>query len=93
MSVRRLFLTKRFQKSFERLRKAGLDPRLVEEVVTWIQNGYHPRAPTYRDHARRENLAGLRDLHIRGDLVLIYRIDGDCLRLENIGSHNQVFGR
>lgn len=93
MSIKQLFFSKRFQKSFKKLRMNGLNPSLVEDAITWIRNGYQPPDPTYRDHALCENLAGLRDLHIRGDLVLIYRIDGDCLRLENVGSHNQVFGR
>ena len=49
----------------------------------------------YRDHQLRGKLKSFRDCHIRPDLVLIYRINGDALELYlyRIGSHSKLYGR
>ena len=39
------------------------------------------------------NLKMWRELHLRGDLLLVYQIEGEALILILIGSHNQVFNR
>lgn len=41
----------------------------------------------YRDHALINNLKGVRDCHIRPDLVLLYSIDEQRLTLIRLGSH------
>ena len=46
-----------------------------------------------RDHALGGPLKGLRDCHVRPDLVLLYeRPDPKTLRLVRLGSHAELFG-
>lgn len=49
----------------------------------------------YRDHQLRGKLKSFRDCHVRPDLVLIYRINGDALELYlyRIGSHSKLYKR
>jgi mRNA interferase YafQ len=43
------------------------------------------------DHSLNGIWQGYRDLHINGDLLLIYKIEGNILYLVRIGSHSQLF--
>ena len=48
----------------------------------------------YRDHALQGTLAGRRECHLRGDLLLIYRKfeEGKVILFDDIGSHSSLFG-
>jgi len=45
----------------------------------------------YKDHSLKGNWSGYRELHISGDLLLIYKKTDTQLRLVRIGSHSQLF--
>ena len=45
----------------------------------------------YRDHPLRGNWGGHREIHIEPDWLLIYRVEGDELRLMRTGSHSELF--
>ncbi len=63
----------------------------IEAVLDRLANG-EKLEPKYHDHALKGGLKGLRDCHVRPDLVLIYQIDGDELILTalRIGSHSEL---
>lgn len=44
-----------------------------------------------RDHSLSGEYSGFREFHIGGDLLVIYVIEDDILRLTRIGSHSQLF--
>ena len=44
-----------------------------------------------KDHELKGSLVGLREFHISGDLILIYKIENNTLYLLRIGSHSQLF--
>ena len=44
-----------------------------------------------RDHNLIGNYSGFKELHIGGDLLVIYCIEDDILRLTRIGTHSQLF--
>lgn len=44
-----------------------------------------------RDHALTGNWADFRECHISGDLLLIYQVDGETIKLVRLGSHSQLF--
>ncbi|MDK4564251.1 type II toxin-antitoxin system YafQ family toxin [Kingella kingae] len=46
----------------------------------------------YRDHALKGEFAGFRDCHVKPDLVLIYRDNGELLELHRLDTHSEVFG-
>jgi mRNA interferase YafQ len=47
-------------------------------------------AAKYKDHALVGNWQHHRECHIKPDLLLIYKIEGNTLKLIRIGSHSQL---
>ena len=47
---------------------------------------------SYHDHPLTGNLKGFRECHLAFDLVLVYQVDENKIRLSRIGSHSVVLG-
>lgn len=45
-----------------------------------------------KDHALNGEWLDFREFHISGDVLVIYRIEDECVKLVRIGSHSQLFG-
>lgn len=65
-------------------------PEYVEVMYSLLHQ--QPLAEKYQDHPLQGEWKGFRDCHIKPDLVLIYEIDNDILRLVRLGSHAELFG-
>ena len=64
---------------------------LWEVVEGLAENILLPEA--YHDHPLRGTYEGCRECHIRPDLLLVYRYEGEeWLILERLGSHAEIFG-
>lgn len=52
-----------------------------------------PLAPQWRDHELRGTMAGLRECHAGGDLLLVYRLTDDdrSIVFVRAGTHSQLF--
>jgi len=50
-----------------------------------------PLPPEAKDHKLIGNFKEFRELHISGDLLLIYSIENNILKLVRIGTHAQLF--
>ena len=90
MAKFKIIRTKTFIKNYK-----NLSPKIQDEadfVLEKLERGER-LDPKYKDHALKGDLKGLRDCHIRFDLVLIYEIDEEILILSalRIGKHNKVF--
>ncbi|ADV47077.1 type II toxin-antitoxin system YafQ family toxin [Nitratifractor salsuginis] len=49
--------------------------------------------PSYcRDHPLKGRLAGYRELHIGGDLLVLYTIEDEVIYLIRLGSHAEILG-
>ena len=44
-----------------------------------------------KDHRLTGEYTGFREFHIGGDLLVIYIVEDDILRLTRIGTHSQLF--
>ena len=44
-----------------------------------------------RDHTLLGNYSGFKEFHISGDILVIYYIENDIIRLTRIGTHSQLF--
>ena len=86
-----------YTRQFRRdLKKADRNPRhnvekLADAIDTLAENGTLP--PEYRPHALSGNWIPAWECHIQPDFLLIYHIEGDCLRLLRCGSHSELLGR
>lgn len=59
------------------------------EVAHCLVHGL-PLPTKYKDHALTGDLSDCRDCHIKPDLVLLYRIDGNELQFIRLGSHSEL---
>jgi mRNA interferase YafQ len=88
---------KQFERSIRKLAKSGkLSAKLnneINEAVAALAFGKQ-LPPSYADHALKGEWTGYRECHIRGDLLLVYKIVQDklVLFLADIGTHAYLFG-
>ena len=73
-----LILTGKFKKSLKLAKKRGLDLKLLDKVITMLQNGKYQ---------------GFRECHIQPDWLLIYLKENDVLTLTLVdtGTHADLF--
>ena len=84
---------KAYRKAIKKYSKlASFDIKKVEEVVKIIQRK-ETLDRKYKDHELKGKLQGIRECHIKPDLLLLYQIDEEnkILFLINIGSHSELF--
>jgi mRNA interferase YafQ len=84
--------TRQFQKDAKRAIRRGTELEKFKLLARTLLAG-NPLDAIHRDHKLSGNLVGRRDCHIESDWVLIYRIDGDRLVFERMGSHSDLFKR
>jgi mRNA interferase YafQ len=82
--------TKQFEKDTKRCIRRGKNLVKFKVLVGTLLSG-RPLNAIHRDHKLTGNLIGRRDCHLESDWVLIYRIDGDRLVFERIGTHSDLF--
>lgn len=87
-----LILTGKFKKSLKQAKKRGLDLKLLDKVITMLQNDI-PLEEKYRDHELKGKYQGFRECHIQPDWLLIYLKENDVLTLTLVdtGTHADLF--
>ena len=50
-----------------------------------------PLPPEARDHGLQGEWSDFRELHLGGDMLLIYQVDEQTVYLTRLGSHTQLF--
>lgn len=86
----RLFKTNSFKRSYKKQRLTD------EEDVAYIDVVYNLLCDVkledkYKDHQLKGNMKDFRECHIKPDLLLVYMIEDDTLKLVDIGSHSELF--
>jgi len=82
--------TKQFEKDTRRCVRRGKNMEKFKILVRSLLSG-KPLDPIHRDHKLLGNLVGRRDCHIESDWALVYRIDGEHLVFERMGTHSDLF--
>jgi mRNA interferase YafQ len=80
----------RFKRDVKQAQRRGKDMAKLKTVIALLVE-QRPLPADYRDHPLRGNWAGYRDLHIEPDWLLLYRIEGEELRLARTGRHTDLF--
>ncbi|PKG97056.1 type II toxin-antitoxin system YafQ family toxin [Paraglaciecola sp. MB-3u-78] len=80
-----------FKKDFKKIVKLAI-PDVVEvgHVISTLQQR-QILAEKYVDHGLTGNWSNYRDCHVKPDLVLIYKIENDILKLARVGTHSDLF--
>lgn len=88
-----LFKTKAYKKSIKKYSKLSkFKIEEVESVIKTIQKREH-LDQKFRDHELKGVFQGIRECHIKSDLLLLYQIDESepILILVNLGTHSELF--
>jgi len=88
----KIVFTKTFAKSLKKLNKSGSFEIGSLEVVIDLILKRIKLPSSYKDHKLNGEWLGYRECHIKPDLLLIYEIYKNELRLADIGSHSELFG-
>ena len=82
--------TSQFRKDLKRCLKRGYDQGPLCAVIDTLRIPA-PLPPENRDHRLSGSYAGHRECHIRPDWLLIYRVEGNALYLDRMGTHADLF--
>lgn len=85
---------KAFDRDAKDLKKRHVDLKRMKPAIQAIVNGDEDLLKTkYRNHPLTGQWAGFRELHIEGDWLLVYFIDGDelVLVLTRTGTHDELY--
>jgi len=79
-----------FKKDLKKAKRQGKDLNLLQSVIITLANE-ETLEERFRDHDLTGNWRGYRECHINPDWLLIYKADGDELKLARLGSHSELF--
>lgn len=71
--------------------RQGKDLKDLEAILTTLIDN-QPIPQKYRDHSLIAEYEGYRELHIKPDWLLLYKIEDNTLTLIRTGSHSDLFG-
>ncbi len=84
--------TKQFRKDIKRAEKQGRDIEQFKLIARTLLSD-EVIDPIFRDHKLTGNYKGRRECHIASDWLLIYKIDGERIIFERIGSQTELFSK
>ncbi len=81
----------KFKKDFKACIKRGYKMTLLQQAIDTLRIPA-PLPAKNRDHNLSGNYSGYRECHIEPDWLLIYKQDGNELKLDRTGTHTDLFG-
>ena len=87
--------TKQFKSDWTDAQRSGKqDMNRVKEAMLLLIENSGPLPAEWLDHELTGNKwKGCRELHVKGDLLLVYMADREMVTFVRLGTHNQLFGR
>ena len=87
-------LSNQFKRDYDLLRRRGYDLTKLDALVLMLLQQV-PLEPRHRDHPLKGKRQDYRGCYIADDWVLVYKIDGDKLKLmlSRTGTHVVVYGQ
>ncbi len=87
-------IEKSFKKDIDRDKKSGKytnkDFELLKELISKLQNR-EEIGEKYKRHPLKGNMKEYESMHVKGDWLLIFKIDKKYLYLVMLGKHTQVY--
>ena len=88
--MRLLVRTTQFKRDFKKRILNETDLTALEDVLRRLVLGL-PFEPRHRDHALKNSPSDVRDCHVKPDLILLYEVAGNEVRLRRLGTHSDLF--
>jgi mRNA interferase YafQ len=75
------------------MKKIKFSDKHYSRYVIYLSNLIQkkPLPSEAHDHSLKGNFAGYREFHVSGDLLVVYMVEDETLKLIRIGSHSEVF--
>lgn len=86
----KLFRAKTFKKDYQRLKISDKQYTKYIKYLSLLLEGKTLPLEA-RNHTLIGNYSGFKEFHISGDILVIYYIKDDIIRLTRIGTHSQLF--
>jgi len=86
----KLFRAKTFKKDYQRLKISDKQYTKYIKYLSLLLEGKTLPLEA-RNHTLIGNYSGFKEFHISGDILVIYYIEDDIIRLTRIGTHSQLF--
>ena len=87
-------IEKSFKKDIARDKKSGLysqdDFELLKTIITNLQNK-EEIDEKFKRHPLKGDMKGFESIHLKGDWLLIFKVDNEFLNLVMLGKHTQVY--
>ena len=87
-------IEKAFKKDIARDKKSGLyneeDFELLKMMIIDLQNEQEIDE-NFKRHPLKGNMKGFESIHLKGDWLLIFKVDDEFLNLIMLGKHTQVY--
>jgi len=80
-----------FKKDVKRIIKQGKNLNDLENVLSMLIEG-ETVPDRYKDHSLTGDYNEFRELHLKPDWLLVYKIEGKTLILVRTGPHPELFG-
>jgi len=87
----KLFQSNKFKKHYPKRVKNQEYDIIFSSVIETLLN-QKPLDLKFKDHRLTSDFNHCRECHIKNDLLLIYQVLDNELRLVDIGTHSQLFG-
>ena len=86
----KLFRTNHFKRAYKKLQLTDSQDQALIDVLYKLLNGVS-LDEKHKDHMLKGEYASFRECHVKPDLLLVYKIDSNVLKLVEIGSHSELF--
>jgi mRNA interferase YafQ len=90
MTMNNIVRKVQFKRDFKRIAKQGKNLQELESALFLLFNE-KPLPERFADHSLHGDYDGYRELHIKPDWLLIYKIEDETLILARTGSHAELF--
>ncbi len=86
----KLFRAKTFKKDYQRLKISDNQYAKYIKYLSLLLDGKALPLEA-RNHTLIGNYSGFKEFHIGGDVLVVYYVEDDIVRLTRIGTHSQIF--
>ena len=85
-----LFKTNQFKRSYKKQKLTDSEDLAYIDIVYNLLCA-NELASKYKDHQLKGDMQDFRECHIKPNLLLVYMLDENVLKLVDIGSHSDLF--
>lgn len=86
----KLFRTKTFKKDYQKLQMTDSQyAKYIKYLSLLLDEKELPIEA--RNHELIGNYSGFKEFHIGGDLLVVYCVEDNIIRLTRVGTHSQIF--